>query len=180
MQTLININIKKNTIMKTILQILFIQSAAFSFPQNTTPIQKILQEEVNKELKNQFKSDFFEGDTLVVVQNFSINKENVLSLELKHRFYYGGGYQIEKQEVALNQITGIAKDVQILFEAKEDAVKITRTNYYDDGRIETVTKQGDLFFTNLKHEKGNEGFAYTMQKLFKKASYTIEISRWYD
>ncbi len=186
--------------MKPIL-ILFLIISFISFAQKTASIEQFLQKEVNQELKNQFKSEFFDGDTLVVLQNFSIKDSvqqmtvikadatedkgvetelKILSYELKHRFYDGGGYQIEKQEVSLDQITAIAKDVQILFETKPNAVKTTQTNYYDDGRIETVVKQSDLFFTNLKYEKANVGFAYNIKELFEKTGYTIAISHWYD
>lgn len=187
--------------MKSLFFILFVLQSFFALAQNTVPIEQFLQKAVNKDLKNQFKSDFFDGDTLVVVQNFTIrdsiqqvtvtnadgneshlvqSEQKILSLELKHRFYYGGGYQIEKQEVSLDQITAIAKDLQVLFETKPNAVKITRTNHYDDGRVEILADQSDLFFTHLKYERGNEGFGYTIKGLFEKAGYEIEISHWYD
>lgn len=150
-----------------------------SFAQETDRMVQYLHNEVEKELKNQFNNQSFAGDTLVVIQSFTIY-DSVMVYETKHNFYYGNGYQIERQEVILGKITGIAKDVQILFETQPFAVKTIQTNYYDDGRIETKTDQRDLFFTYLKSARNNEGFGYDIVRLFKKVGYTIQISHWYD
>lgn len=173
----------------------------FAFSQ-TSEITKILNRKLENEIRAQSEDTInYYGEKFEVVKTFSIRDSiqqmivtnadgiedrliqtglKILSYELKHRFCYGGGYQIEKQEVPLDLITAIAKDVQILFETKPNAVKITRTNYYDDGRIENVTDQSDLFFTHLKYERGNEDLGYKVKKLFEKAGYEIKKGDWYD
>lgn len=151
----------------------------FSFAQKTSELEKRLNKELKNELKEQLENPYFSGDTLVVVQEFKIDKENILSYQTKHRKFNGDGYYIRKQEVALKDIVSIGKDICVLFETN-NKVKITDINYYTDGSIDTNTFYDSYFRTKFCTQKNNEGLGYEIVELFKKAGFTVKISYWYD
>ncbi|MGO4770335.1 hypothetical protein ACEN2I_01625 [Flavobacterium sp. W22_SRS_FK3] len=156
----------------------FVLIPILTFSQNTGEIEKLLNKELKKELKQQFQDPNFNGDTLVVIQEFKIDK-NILSCQTKHKRYNEEGYYIRKQEVALKDITSISKDVCVLIETN-DNVKITDTNYHTDGTKDTNSLLGIFFRTNLCSQKENEDLGHELVKLFKNAGYSITISNWYD
>ncbi|WP_445717758.1 hypothetical protein [Flavobacterium sp.] len=160
-----------------LLLILLIPFLAFS--QKPSELAKRLNKELKTELKEQFENPYFSSDTLVVVQEFKINVEKVLSYQTKHRMYNGDGYYIRKQEVDLKDIISIGKDICVLLETN-DKVKITDTNYHSDGTIDTSTQLQTYFRTQFCTLKNNEYLGYDLVKLFKKEGITIEISYWYD
>lgn len=151
----------------------------FSFAQQQE-ILKILNKELTQELKRQFTSDRFDGDTLVIVQPYRI-KGNVLSMELKKKDSYEDTYYIHRQEVALDKITGIVKDINVIFETEEDAIKITDSTLNAKPGTPAVKRHNyNLFFIGLSYEKNNEALADKLVAAFKKAGYTIEKRFWAD
>lgn len=150
-----------------------------SFSQKTTDLVKRLNKELKIELKEQFENPYFNNDTLIVIQEFKINVEKVLSYQTKHRMYNGDGYYIRKQEVALKDIISIGKDICVLLETN-DKVKITDTNYHSDGTIDTSAQSQTYFRTYFCNQKNNEYLGDDLMQLFKKEGYTITISHWYD
>jgi Fe-S oxidoreductase len=142
-----------------------------------------LNKELRWEVKNQFKNqDRIERyDTLVVVEPFQI-KNGVLSITVKHKrvFFsekddkYVESYFNEKQEVDLNKITKLTKDINVIFVTQPDAVKISENGI--ENRIYS------LFFLQLCcSEKYNEIWARKLIALFEKAGYdSIEMENWYD
>lgn len=51
----------------------------------------------------------------------------ILSIEVKKKSDYGEDFYTEKQEVDLQKIKAVVKDINIIFETEPDAVKITQT-----------------------------------------------------
>ncbi len=141
-----------------------------------------LNKELRWEVKNQFKNhDRIERyDTLFVTEAFHI-KNGMLSITVKHKKVlfsekdrkYVESYFNEKQEVDLNKITKLSKDINVIFVTQPDAVKI-----YENG-IENRTYS--LFFLQLCcSERYNEIWGRKLIALLKKAGYSIELDNWYD
>ena len=158
---------------------LLILISLLSFAQKPSELEALLNKELKIELKEQVKNQNFEGDTLVVVQEFKINVEKVLSYQTKHLMYNGDGYYIRKQEVALKDIISIGKDICVLLETN-DKVKITDTNYHSGGTIDTSTQLQTYFRTYFCNQKNNEYLGNDLVQLFKREGYTIIIYHWYD
>lgn len=78
--------------------------------------------------------------------------------------------------MALDQITSIVKDINVIFETKYNAVKITQT--YKNGKI--TKREDNLFFLQLSAEKNNEALAKRIIKVFNNAGLTIEKEFWFD
>lgn len=153
--------------------------AQFSFAQQQT-ILNILNKELAQEVKRQFEGDRFNDDTLVIAQPYRI-QGNVLSMELKKWDNYDSVYYIYRQEVALDKITAVVKDINVIFETAADAVKITNTTLHTAPGVPAVKKNSsDLFFLGLSYEKNNEALAEKLIAAFKKAGYTIEKRFWAD
>lgn len=150
--------------------LLFISTSVFS--QNN--IEKLLNKELNLELKRIQESSDIE-DTLIVVQPYKI-ENNVLRLTVKKRSYYDNSFYIMKQEVALDNIIAIVKDINVIFVTKEDAITVTETDA--NGRIST--RFDNLFFLQLSVAKNNESLANAIVKAFKKEGFTVEKSHWFD
>ena len=155
--------------------ILFLFIAINVFSQKQSDIEKLLNKELNKELKLQKKSSYFEGDTLIVIEPYKI-ENNILSVTVKKRAYYTKEFYLEKQEIALDEINSIIKDINVIFETEPDAVKITQTDL--QGNV--TTRNYNLFFLHLSAEKNNESLAKNIVKTFKKQGYNIENRFWFD
>lgn len=145
-------------------------------------IVDFLNKDLRWEVKNQFENPerIERYDTLTVVEPFAI-KNGILSITTKRKqtLYsenddkYTETYIIEKQEVALNQIVELTKDINVIFVTRPDAVKISENG--------TETRTDDLFFLKLCcSAKYSEIWANELLALFKKAGYTIEMDSWYD
>jgi hypothetical protein len=157
--------------MKNILVLfLFVSTGVFS----QIPIEKLLNKELNLELKRIQESSDFE-DTLIVIQPFQI-ENNVLSLTVKKKSYYDNSLYIMRQEVALDNIISIVKDINVIFVTKEDAITVTKT----DANGHVSTRSDNLFFLQLSVAKNNESLANAVVKAFKKEGFTIEKSHWFD
>lgn len=69
---------------KIFVALLFFGWSSLIFAQQKT-ILKILNLELQKEVKNQLQSPNFEGDTVRIVKPFTINEKQILSYEIKKR-----------------------------------------------------------------------------------------------
>lgn len=188
--------------MKLLLTKLLLLQSVFAFSQ-TKEIAKILNRELQKEIRYQKEdAENYYGDKFEVVKNFSIrdsvitmisqnidsatfdvksetlmqSEMKILSIEIKKKNSYDNSLYTEKQEVALDNITTIAKDINIIFETKSNTVKITRTE--ENG--EKSVSENELFFLHLSYGKHNEYIADELIKVFKKLGYSIEKGAWYD
>lgn len=183
--------------MKNAIALFLLLQSFFAFSQ-TSEIVKILNLELKKEIKAQ-KEDCWNyiGEKFEVVKNFSIKdsvliisainyegKEvgemqttmKILSIEVKKKSDYGEDFYTEKQEVDLQKIKALVKDINIIFETEPDAVKITQTKENGEKNIRT----SDMFFLQLSYEKQNEYLADDLVEVFRMAGYTIEKGFWYD
>ena len=159
---------------KTILSFFLLLTISV-FSQKEIEIEKLLNKELKKELQFQNDNPTFEGDSLIIVEPFKV-ENNILSITIKKISYYEENSYLEKQEVALDQITSIVKDINVIFETKLNAVKITQT--YKNGKI--TKREDNLFFLQLSAEKNNEALAKRIIKVFNKAGFTIEKEYWFD
>lgn len=164
--------------MKNFLLFIFLVGfASTSFGQEQT-IVKTLNRELQKEVKNQLKSPHFSGDTIEIVKPFSISTDKILSFEIKKTSPYFSGYQIIRQEVPLNKILKIGKDINIILECEDHEVLTTYNTFDVENKTEEV--KGNLFFLYLSNEKQNEDLGVAIQKAFQKAGYSLEKEYWYD
>ena len=160
--------------MKSIATILFFLNSVFAFSQ-TTKIIKILNKEIAKEITAQKDTLYYFGEKFDVIKNFYL-ENNVLSITLKRKSYYGEDYYTEIRQVDLSKIKRIVKDVNIIFETEPNAVKITQINAHGEKSEKTT----DMFFLQMSSEKQNEYVADDLLVAFRKAGYTIEKGFWYD
>ena len=161
--------------MKTILFLVLLQSF-FAFSQEKE-IVKILNKELKKEIKHQFKNPNFDGDTLSLVKEFTIDPNKILSVEIRRGNEMG--YSLEKQEVPLSKIKIIGKDINIILETDEKDVKTITKRTYKNQEKEAFENNSSMFFTYL-HFPNNEDVGDDLIKAFSKAGYKITKSYWYD
>lgn len=186
--------------MKTITLVVVLFQTSFAFSQNKE-IARLLNKELAKEIRHQKDENYF-AHRFDVVNHFDIKdslvrmivvKTNpptyqpeedrivqtnikILSVEIRKKNNHDNSFYIEKQEIDLNKIKAIAKDIHVIFETEENAVTITSTAQNGDKNV----RKSDLFFLYLSAEKRNEYLADEIVKLFKKAAYHIEKGLWYD
>ena len=161
--------------MKTILFLVLLQSF-FAFSQEKE-IVKILNKELKKEIKHQFKNPNFDGDTLSLVKEFTIDPNKILSVEIRRGNEMG--YSLEKQEVPLSKIKIIGKDINIILETDEKDVKTITKRTYKNQEKEAFENNSSMFFTYL-HLPNKEDVGDDLIKAFSKAGYKITKSYWYD
>jgi hypothetical protein len=141
-------------------------------------IVKILNRELKREVKNQLKSPNFNGDTISIIKEFSIDDHKNLTFQIKKISPYLNGYQIIKQEVPLNKILKIGKDIQIILETEKDAVTTTYTTFDETKKEQKLNES--LFFLYLSNEKQNDDLGIEIQKAFQKAGFNVTKDYWYD
>lgn len=148
-----------------------------NFAQEKT-IVKILNRELKREIKNQLKSSNFNGDTIRIIEGFSITKDKKLTFIIKKTGPYIDGYQIIKQEVALNKIKKIGKDIQIILETEKNAVETKFTIFHENPKEQVLNES--LFFLYFSNEKENEDLGLELQQAFRKAGFGVQKDDWYD
>lgn len=152
----------------------------FSANAQESKVIKILNRELAKEGKARLKDIEFTNDTLIVIQPYSLDSNKVLSLTVKQYKAYGEGYEIIKQEVPINKITVLNKDINVLFETEESAVTITTSTYSPAGSVERQSVKAGTFYTHLYSIKENESLSRELQKAFKKAGVDLKVNFWAD
>lgn len=188
--------------MKVIITAILLLFSAFTYSQ-TTEILKILNRELKNEIRFQKEDSLnYPGEKFELVKGFTLqdsiirmvvqtvdtvslelvseslvqNELKILSIEVKKKSYSTGEYYVQKQEVELQKITAISKDINVIFETEPDAVKVTNVDIA--GTIEVHTT--DLFFLNLSYVKQNDYLAEELIKAFRKAGYEIQKGSWFD
>ncbi|MEC5157988.1 hypothetical protein [Chryseobacterium sp. MP_3.2] len=141
-------------------------------------ILKILNGQLKKEVRNQFRSPNFNGDTISIVKPYTISTNKILSFEIKKASSSSNGVQLVKQEVPLKMIRKIGKDINVIFETEHDAVTTTYSNQANGGKVDKVL--GYLFFLYLSSDRHNETVGIELQKAFKTAGYIVGKEYWYD
>ena len=138
-------------------------------------IVEILNSHLSQDIAIKEGDDYFD-EKLKVLKPFTL-KKGILSLELEITTNSGEKYK-ELREVPLSEIIIFGKDINVIFEAKKDAVKITRTSIGSEKKPEVY--QTKMFFTGIRKMKYNEDLKTSILKAFKKANLTIESDYWYD
>lgn len=85
--------------------------------------------------------------------------------------------------VNFNKINAVAKDINVVFLTKPNAVKEVIT--YNKCAAVTATPRiethySDLFFTEIRTAKNNEDLAVRLQQAFAESCLQINIPYWYD
>ncbi|WAC40045.1 hypothetical protein [Pedobacter sp. SL55] len=112
------------------------------------------------------------GEVIQIVQT----NLKILTLEFRKKQSSNDSTYVEKQEIELNKIIAVAKDINIVFETTPSAVKISRKS--ENGT--TDVNYSDLFFLHLSYEKQNEYLADDIIKAFDKLGVSIKKARWCD
>ncbi|KQS91439.1 hypothetical protein [Chryseobacterium sp. Leaf394] len=156
--------------------ILFLFVGSFCFAQEKE-IVKILNNELKNELKNQFTYPHFDGDTVTLTKEFSIDKNKILSVEIKKQ----NGFRLytERQEVHLSKISSIGKDINIILNSDGGDVQIKSKSVDKDNNQQTRSTNSETFFTYL-HFNNNEHIGNNLVKAFAKAGYVVKKVYWYD
>ncbi|MBW8361943.1 MAG: hypothetical protein K0M56_07115 [Kaistella sp.] len=158
---------------------LFFLSFCVNISAQEKTLLKILNRELKKEVKHQLKSPNFNGDTITIVEPFTISNEKILSFKITKTSPYFTGVQVIKQEVPLSAIKNIGKDINIIFETPRDSVTVTTTTIIE-GETKEETIKYYLFFPYLSNEKNNENLGIEIQNAFKKAGFIVTKEYWYD
>jgi len=85
--------------------------------------------------------------------------------------------------VNFNKIKAVAKDINVVFFTKPNAVKEILTYNKcaaDTATPRTETHYSDLFFTEIRTAKNNEDLAVRLQQAFAESCLQINIPYWYD
>lgn len=97
----------------------FVFFSASVFSQIST-IVKLLKDHLKNDLEIKTEYNHF-GDTIKIVKPYAV-LGNILKVELEYKGE--NEHYIEQQEVLLNKITAIGKDINIILDIEESAVKI--------------------------------------------------------
>lgn len=160
--------------MKPILIFLLISSLCFSQEKE---IVKILNDELKKEIENQFQYPNFDGDILTLTKEFSIDKNKILSVEIRKQ--NGFRTYTERQEVHLSKISSIGKDINIVMNSDGGDVMIKSKSIDENNNQQTRSTNSETFFTHL-HFNNNEHIGNNLVKAFAKAGFPIKKVYWYD
>jgi len=85
--------------------------------------------------------------------------------------------------VNFNKINAVAKDINVVFLTRPNAVKEILTYNKcaaDTATPRTETHYSDLFFTEIKAQKNNKDLAVRLQQAFAENGLQINIPYWYD
>lgn len=138
-------------------------------------IVKLLNKALIKDIV--LKSNHF-NDKITIIEPYKI-QNGVLSVTLE--FKDENNHYIEKNEVEINTINFIAKDINVLFLTNEKSVvtshKNLKSQQIDDKKNKNFSSQ---FFTGIRTEINNGKLAHRLQKAFKRAGVSIKIEYWYD
>lgn len=162
--------------MKNIILILTIVLISGKLFAQEEKIVKLLNEQLNAEIKNYEKSD-----SLRVIKPFYIDANKKLVLETEKYNPNMDTWETKKQEVLLSDIESFDKDINVLFSAKGDKVLVT-TKVFNSKKelVRTDITDYNLFFTEIFEEKRNEELRDKIIKAFKKAGYIVNSEYWYD
>jgi len=147
----------------------------FAFSQ-----EKKVVDLLNKQLMKEIKK-FTNEDSLKIIQPFYINENKKLILEFEKYNSYNEKWEVIKSEVSLDKISGFIKDINVIFQTKENDVLETIKIYNEKKElISTDIIDTNLFFTGINKEQNNTDFRDKIVKAFKKAGYVIDSQYWYD
>ncbi|HYE56051.1 MAG TPA: hypothetical protein VD996_14475 [Chitinophagaceae bacterium] len=165
--------------MKIIITLIFLIPASSLLAQEKL-ILKLLNQELKREVQYLQKNPGFVGDTLIILQPFTITENKMLSVVVKKAMGSGQGYQIIKQEAPLNKIESILKDINVILVTTDKDVAVTTTDVYHNNTTKTQEYNSDLFFLHLSSGQQNERWQDKMIGAFSKAGVTLQKEIWAD
>lgn len=147
---------------------------------NVNVAERQIQNILNQQLQNEIQARLvdttaYPGHKFTLVEKFQIANK-LLTIEVKRVNPNTGEVYHEKQEVELNKIVGISKDINTILETKPDAVKIT----YKNAKQVSEIKYSNQFLLYLSYNRQNEYLADDLIAVFKSAGYQIKKGGWYD
>ncbi len=166
--------------MQKIIFLLLCCSALSASAQEKKVIQ-LLNDIWKKQNSYQYKSSSFDGDTLQIVQPFTITADKHLQVTYKQ---YNTG--IEKwvtvfQSVPLQKIATVDKDIAIILRTgDEDLVDITTTTRDEKGGAVVTKNKSQLFLVVVYSQPNNDSFGKKLVNAFVKAGYDISTEFWAD
>ncbi|MFC0343105.1 hypothetical protein [Epilithonimonas hispanica] len=143
------------------LAFVFFSASVFS---QTSEIVKLLNGHLKNDLEIKTEYNHF-GDTIRIVKPYTILGD-ILKVELEYKGE--NGHYIEEQEVSLNKITAIGKDINIILDTEESAVKINRKYIGKSNAKPEYNGVYNMFFTGIRFQKHNKHFGEAFQKAFEK------------
>lgn len=141
----------------------FVFFSASVFSQIST-IVKLLKDHLKNDLEIKTEYNHF-GDTIRIVKPYTILGD-ILKVELEYKGE--NEHYIEQQEVLLNKITAIGKDINIILDTEESAVKINRKYIGKSNAKPEYNGVYNMFFTGIRFQKHNKHFGEAFQKAFEK------------
>ena len=161
--------------MKNLLLIFLFLISISAFSQESKIIE-LLNKQLNKEITDNQKQDLIK-----IVRPFYIDDHHNLVLEVKKPNPYMEQTDFIRSEVALKDISGFIKDINVIFETAEPKVKITTKSYDSNNKLlKTNVEYTHLFFTELCESKSNKKFRDKLLKAFEKAGFPISSEFWFD
>ncbi|WP_130735038.1 hypothetical protein [Flavobacterium sp. J27] len=139
-------------------------------------ILNLLNDQLLSEIMN-----YEHEDSLTVIQPFHIDTAKKLSFKVAKYNPNLNQKEIITSEVALNEIIGFIKDINVIFSTENNMV-IKKVQVYNEREelIDTYQEHSNLFFTEICKEQHNSDLQAKMLKAFKKAGYTITSEYWFD
>lgn len=141
---------------------------------------KLLNDELNKQVKYQFKSDRFADDTIRILQPFKISEDRILSVKIRQYQPHFNGYSEWLQEVLLDKILTVDKDMNVILRTEEDAVRSVSINYLPDEEPEIIESRNNLFFLYFFTPRNNRALGTRIQRAFATIGINIEVEFWAD
>ena len=139
-----------------------------------------LNRELKREIRQQFKSPRFDGDTLELLQPFRLETGDTLSVTILLRKGDGSGTEETTQKMRIQDVLSVDKDINVLFRTAERKVLIRSRRILDEGEIREDHYQADMFFLFRYTPNNNESMAATIRKYFAGAGITIQTEFWAD
>lgn len=161
------------------LPLLFFLLPVFAIAQEKQ-LLKVLNDELQKQSKYQFKSPAFGDDTIKILQPFTISDDKVLSLRIRQYQPHLDGYIDWLQEVPLKKILTIDKDMNVIFRTNADDVRSTVTRHTKDEEPKLLVENTNLFFLYFFTPNNNEALGKKIRQAFHAAGYSIEVEFWAD
>lgn len=165
--------------MRKILPLLFLLLPSF-VPAQEKQLLKLLNDELQKQVKYQFKSPRFGDDTIKVMEPFTIKEGKVLSLKIRQYQPHMDGYVEWLQEVPLEKVLTVDKDINVILRAGREDVRSVGTRYIPGEEPRVFEERTNLFFLFFYTPDNNEALSKKIRQAFAAAGYRIETEYWAD
>lgn len=154
----------------------------FSLPvfSQTQKLTDYLNRELTREIRGQFKSPRFDGDTIELVQPFRLEKGDTLRFTIRLRKGDGSGTEEMTQKVRIQDVNSVDKDINVLLRTAQPTVQVYSRTVSDEGTITESQSQTDMFFLFRYTPNNNESMAAAIRTYFAGAGINIGTEFWAD